>query len=97
MPTNSRIEERIPATLPVMLRQPQQAEGLTRDVSVSGIFIKTDCSFAAGNDISFSIEIQGQTGILHLNCKGTVVRMESSDKGMGVAVKITESTLMPAE
>jgi hypothetical protein len=81
--------QRIHTALPVFLKN---AEGITRDVSASGVFFWTsesDC--APGDLISFSVELKRPEGRMKLKCQGDVVRTEPRNGAMGVAVKITES------
>lgn len=80
----------MPAALPVNLNE---GTGITRDVSASGVFFETDVNYAAGSEISFSIELQGPAGKLMLKCKGQIVRVEERDGKVGVAAKIIESQL----
>lgn len=70
------------------------AEGITRDVSASGVFFWTSESICApGELISFSVELKRPEGRMKLKCQGNVVRTEPSNGEMGVAVKITESAI----
>ena len=84
--------ERVPAAQPVHL---DQGTGITRDVSASGVFFETDVNYAAGSEISFSIEIDGPVGKMMLRCQGQIVRVEQRDGKLGVAAKIIESRLEP--
>lgn len=86
-----RSGERVFTTLPVRLGD---ATGMTRDVSVSGIFFETDALDAMGDLISFTVEFDTPRGKSMLKCKGDVVRIEPSDTRTGVAVKIVESTML---
>ncbi len=82
--------ERVSTTLPVRLGA---AIGITRDVSASGIFFETDASDAMRDLISFTMEFDTPRGKRMLKCKGDVVRIEPRDSRIGVAVRITESTM----
>ena len=96
MPTDedNRREERVRAALRVDLGN--NASGVTRDVSASGIFFETDTAYAPGSPISFAIDIDAPGGKMILNCRGEIVRVEQRDRRVGVAVKILESMLKPA-
>jgi hypothetical protein len=86
-----RSGQRIHTALPVSLKN---AEGITRDVSASGVFFWTSESVCAlGELISFSVELKRPEGKMMLKCQGDVVRTELRNGVMGVAVKITDSTM----
>jgi hypothetical protein len=88
-----RREERVPASLPVGL---DGGSGVTRDVSASGIFFETDASYAAGSHIRFTVAIGTPGGDMVLSCQGEIVRVEHLGAKVGVAVRITESSIRPA-
>jgi Tfp pilus assembly protein PilZ len=87
-----RSEERVFAALPVILGG---AKAITRDVSASGIFVETDVSYSLGEPISFSIELDNPGGKLVLKGQGDVVRIERRETKIGVALRITQSTIEP--
>lgn len=87
---SQRKEERIVTALPVKMGE---AMGLTRDVSATGIFFEIDAACTVGSDISFALELETPTGKIMLKCKGSVVRTESKNDKLGVAVKISESVM----
>jgi len=77
--------------LPVHLKS---AEGITRDVSATGVFFWTTArSCALGELISFSVEFNRLGGRMMFKCQGDVVRTEPHDATVGVAVKINESAI----
>jgi hypothetical protein len=83
--------QRIHTALPVYLKN---AEGITRDVSASGVYFWTSESVCAlGELINFSVEIKRPEGRMVLKCQGDVIRTEPRSAFMGVAVKITESAM----
>ena len=89
--TEKRKGQRIQTALPVILKN---AEGITRDVSASGVFFWTsDSTCALGDLISFSVELKRPGGRIKLKCQGDVVRMEPRAPELGVAVKIIESAM----
>ncbi len=57
------------------------------------MFFETDVNYAAGSEISFSIELEGPGGKMMLRCQGQIVRVEQRDGKIGVAAKIIESRL----
>ena len=86
-----RGKQRIRTKLPVFLKN---TEGVTRDVSASGIYFWTSesaCVF--GELISFSVEVKRPEGRMMLKCQGDVVRTEPRTAEIGVAVKIIESAM----
>ena len=83
--------QRIHTALPVFLKN---AQGITRDVSASGVFFWTSESVCAlGDLISFSVELKRPEGRMVLKCQGDVVRTEPRAAELGVAVKIIESAM----
>jgi len=89
-----RKEERVSTALPVNLGT---ATGITKDVSASGIFFETDVPYALDSVISFTVELDTPGGKMLLKCRGNIVRIEPLGKKVGVAVKITESTMEPVQ
>ena len=84
-------QKRIAAVLPVRLND---AAGVTRDVSVTGIFFETDAVLAPGSSIEFLVDIDIPAGKRTLVCLGNIVRTEARDNRLGVAVKILDSRIM---
>jgi hypothetical protein len=93
MEQRRRKEERIAAALPV---RGGQFQGVTRDVSASGVYFETVVPFTASSEVAFHIELDSSAGKLRLLCRGSVIRVESKGDKTGVAVKITESRLEEA-
>lgn len=91
---NQRSEERVRAAVPVSL---PGASGVTRDVSVSGIFFETATRYDVGNAVKFAIDMDAPGGHMILKCAGVIVRVEPGAEQIGVAVKITESALQLAD
>ena len=82
---------RIHAALPVLLKNVQ---GVTRDVSASGLFFwisKSTC--VLGELISFSVEFSRRESNMVLRCRGDVVRTEPRANDIGVAVRIIDSAM----
>lgn len=93
---DQRREERVRAALRVQLAD--NAVGVTRDVSASGIFFETPASYAAQSPISCTIEIDSPAGTLLLSCRAEIVRIERRDGRLGIAVRILDTRLKaPAE
>jgi hypothetical protein len=86
-----RRDLRADAAVPVFL---ENATGVTRDMSVSGVFFWTDMlqvTSALGKSISFAVAISRPGGKITIRCRGVVVRTEPRGNDVGVAVRITES------
>jgi len=89
-----RGDRRYRAALPVYLGKDM---GATRDMSPSGVYFWKDgmCLCLPGESISFAIELDTAKGRMMWKCQGAVVRTEPLGDMVGVAVKITESTMVP--
>ena len=87
-----RSGQRVNTTLPVIL---ENATGVTRDVSASGVFFWASGTYAVGESMSYSIEPETVGGKMLWKCQGDVVRTEPHDKRTGVAVRITEPVAAP--
>ena len=68
------------------------AQGCTRDASVTGVFFTTQHALTVGAPITFALDLEhaDARGIVRVVCKGTVVRIESGQDAFGVAVHITD-------
>lgn len=86
--------ERVDVALPVRLAD---RIGLTRNVSVSGIYFEMDAAAEAGSEVSFDIDMETPLGRMTLRCSGQVVRTEAKGSRTGIAVQIVESQLEAAE
>lgn len=82
--------DRVITALPVYL---EGVKGVTRDVSASGLYFETEASFSVGNSVSFTVDFMSRTGKMKLQCRGNIIRVEPNGGRVGVAVKITESTM----
>jgi hypothetical protein len=82
---------RIHTTLPVILKN---AQGITRDVSASGVYFWiSEFICAPGELIDFVVELKQPKRRMVLKCLGDVVRTEPHANEIGVAVKIVESAM----
>ena len=79
---------RLPMALPVEL---EEGIGITRDVSLSGIFFETEQGFLPGEPIRFVL-VLGPVSLgrpIRLECEGRVLRVEARDaEKVGMAVTI---------
>jgi hypothetical protein len=75
--------------LPVEL---PDGEGVTRDLSVCGVFLETEGVFALGEVIQFALVLRyvDPKRPVRLRCRGQVVRVEPRGTGIGLALAITE-------
>ena len=89
-----RKEDRVAVSLHVDLAN---TESVTRDVSASGVFIETNSTFTAGENLDFAIEFDSPGGKLFLKCNGVIVRVEDRNGKLGVGVKIIDSVMESAE
>ena len=85
-----RTHERIAAKLPVRL---DDQLGITRDVSVGGVYFELDISLAIASEVQFDIDITTPQGMMKLTCSGRVVRAEQHGNRTGVAVAMKDARL----
>lgn len=65
--------------------------GVTRDISVSGMFIVQDRQQEIGSRIEFTIDLDTPMGKIQLCCEGEVTRTEKifgSDGRVGIGIRI---------
>ena len=67
--------------------------GVTRDVSVSGLFIVQDQECAPGSHIDFWVDLDTPGGKLKMCCEGEVIRVEKIDQRFGLGVKILSQVI----
>lgn len=79
--------QRIPMAVPVEL---SEGTGITRDLSVCGVFFETDRTFLAGEIIEFTLVLEylDPRQPVRLQCRGRVVRVERRGDRTGVAAAI---------
>jgi hypothetical protein len=83
---NSRIGSALPTCI-------NGVEGVTRDVSTSGLFILQSDHQEIGSRIDFSVDLDTPGGKLKLCCEGEVVRLEEIDGKFGVGIKILSQVI----
>ena len=84
---NHRREERLDAVMPVQL---ENALGVTRDISASGMFLEMDATYAVGSTIEVALDLMMPWGKALFRCTGKVIRMERRQKRVGIAVQFTD-------
>jgi hypothetical protein len=87
--TERRLAQRYRLALTVEL---EHGTGRTRDISSSGMFFMTDQFFTLGQSIRFTLLLEhvDPSPSSHVQCQGTVVRVEPQEGHLGVAVAFTE-------
>ena len=98
--TERRSGQRLPVSVPVKVRhQGSEHQGLTRDLSSSGIFLYSESGMKAGSKLELVIMLPPGMGLGPGGwtlCQASVVRVEESDgKGMGVAATIDRIDFLP--
>jgi Tfp pilus assembly protein PilZ len=73
--------ERFKLALPVQLND---GNGITCNISTSGIFFETERAYAIGEPIQLSLHFEHET----LQCEARVVRVEPRNGQFGVAVEL---------
>ena len=92
--TDKRHASRIRVVLPVEVMLPDQSEtrtGITKDVSASGMFYETEHALPLGAPIRAFLPLgQGVPELpVRVVCEGRVVRVETREGVVGVAVDFT--------
>jgi PilZ domain len=97
---NRRSLQRMPVRVPVKVRhQGGEHEGLTRDLSSTGIFLYTETGLKEGSKLELVVMLPPGLGLGPGGwtlCEASVVRVEASeDRGMGIAATLDRIALMP--
>jgi len=95
-----RSRQRVPVRVPVKVRrQGGEEQGLTRDLSSSGIFLYSESGMKAGSKLELVIMLPPGLGVGPGGwtlCQASVVRVEESEgKGMGIAATLDSIALLP--
>ena len=103
--TERRSGERVPIQVPVKVRprgneqQGGEHQGVTRDLSSSGIFLYSESEMKAGSKLELVIMLPGGVGLGPGGwtlCEPSVVRVEKSDgQGLGIAAIFDRIELLP--
>jgi hypothetical protein len=80
--------DRFATELPVMI---DGVQGLTRNISATGIYFEAEVAPARGSRVSFTVEVMVRGERLKLVCEGEVVRVEQNDGVLGIAAKLENS------
>ena len=91
-----RMARRIEIETPVHL---EQGTGLTRDVSLSGVYFTTDQTLTEGAHFRFTMELEyaipGRP--MHVDCQAYVLRVEPQGNQLGIAARIEDFTYLPRQ
>ena len=68
-------------------------QGITRDISASGLFVVQSKVQEVGSRIDFTVDLDIVGGKLKLCCEGRVIRVEKIDDKIGLGVKILSQTV----
>ena len=99
-----RVARRYELSLPVIVRDGNNLNGQTRDISTRGVYFLMDEDLAPGTTMDFTLtlpqEITGGAAVL-VRAQGRVVRvdkkMEENKQRMGVAAVIEKYEIVRAE
>jgi c-di-GMP-binding flagellar brake protein YcgR len=95
-----RSRQRIPVRVPVKVRhEGGEHQGLTRDLSSTGIFLYSESGMKAGSKLELVVMLPPSLGLGPGGwtlCQASVVRVEESEgKGMGIAATLDRIALLP--
>ena len=66
-------------------------QGVTRNISASGIYFETEMVQELGSRVHFTVEVNVRGEKLKLVCEGDVVRVDRKDGTVGIAAKLMNS------
>lgn len=98
--TERRSRQRMPVRVPVKVRyEGEEQQGLTRDLSSSGIFLYSESGIKEGAKLELVIMLPPGLGLGSGGwtlCEASVVRVEKSEgKGIGIAATLDRIALLP--
>ncbi len=90
--SEQRSAERFIVSLPV---ETDKGPGITRDVSLSGIYLVTGQRLAAGDHLQLVVTLPDRDRVLplRLSLKGRVTRVEDVDGAMGAGIALDEESM----
>ncbi len=86
--TEMRAADRFPSELPLHIGG---TDGLTKNVSATGVYFETSVQAQAGSKVSFVVEVLIRGQSVNMVCSGQVVRVDRQNNRVGMAVKLTSS------
>jgi hypothetical protein len=86
---HKRAAQRTKVAVPVAL---ENGTGVTRDISQTGVYLKTSAAFTPGDTIRLTLELEYAVpdGPMQFQCVGRVVRVEKLGEEYGIASTIDE-------
>ncbi|MBT9505788.1 PilZ domain-containing protein [Rhodoferax sp.] len=66
-------------------------QGLTRNISATGIYFETETTQEPGSRVQFTVEVNVRGEKLKLVCEGEVTRVDRKDGTLGIAAKLVSS------
>ena len=86
---HKRGAQRTKVEVPVVL---ENGKGVTRDISTTGIFLKTTQAFQPGDQVRLTLELEYAVpdGPMQFTCVGRVVRVEKLGEEYGIATTIDD-------
>lgn len=72
-------------------------EGLTRNISATGVYFETGATHEPGSRVHFTIEMMIQGQKKKLVCDGEVVRVDHKGSTVGIAARLVESFFAEVE
>lgn len=85
---SQRAADRFTSELPIEINGLQ---GLTRNISATGVYFETTQDQAPGSRVHFVVEVTVNGERLKMVCSGEVVRVDHKDAAVGIAVKLANS------
>jgi len=86
--TGQRAADRFVSELPLHMNG---VDGLTKNVSATGVYFETTALAEPGSKVSFVVEVLINGQNVNMVCAGQVVRVDHKDDKVGVAVKLSSS------
>ena len=86
--------DRVASRMPVHVTcKNQMVDGVTSNISTSGVYFEVDLDQDTGSQIEFVIDLDTPGGPIHLHCIGEVVRVDNKDGKKGFATRIIKSEI----
>ena len=85
---HERGADRFTSALPVEIGGVQ---GLTRNISATGIYFETEAAQMPGSRVNFTVEMNTRGMKIKLVCQGKVVRVDHNGRVSGIAAKLESS------
>ncbi len=81
----NRLDDRLASRLPIKVGK---AEGVTHNISASGVFFEIEKKQSEGSKIKFTIELNTPGGAFNLKCQANVVRVQELNGRYGIGAHI---------